>query len=232
MKIKGILFDKDGTLFDFQRTWGWWFDRVISELSQDEPKLKARLAESCGYDLARQRFVAGSLIVIATAAEVNAALAACLHDKSIVGIDEVARRHLVDLPNFPVCELRPLLIDLRNSGIALGLATNDYESGAEQQLGVAGIRDLFDFVCGYDSGFGGKPGPGMIEGFCKDTGLCSSEVAVVGDSIHDLEAGHAAKVALVIGVLTGPARVEELRPYANVVLADISEIPKYLRAMA
>ena len=29
MKIKGVLFDKDGTLFDFQKTWNAWSAQMI-----------------------------------------------------------------------------------------------------------------------------------------------------------------------------------------------------------
>jgi len=228
MKIRGILFDKDGTLFDFHQTWVVWFDLVISELSGGDAALKLKLAESCGFDLPEQRFVAGSLIVIATAQEVNNALMACLPAISEAEIDAVARKHLANLPHFPVCDLRPLLELLRTRGFILGLATNDYVEGAEVQLQEAGVRDLFDFICGYDSGFGAKPGPGMIKGFCAKTGLRPAEVAVVGDSVHDLEAGQAAQVALNIGVLTGPATISELHPASDVVLADISGIPELL----
>lgn len=230
MKIKGILFDKDGTIFDFQRTWGWWFDQVVSELSEGSAEMKAKLAESCGYNLAEERFIVGSIIVVATASELNEALANCLPNKTADDIDAVALRYLADLPNFPVCDLRPLLQSMRDGGIVLGLATNDYEAGAEQQLNRAGIRDLFDFVCGYDSGFGGKPGPGMIQGFCEKTGLTPDQVAVVGDSVHDLEAGHAAGVKLTVGVLTGPAVAAELQPFADLVLTDISELPQFLNS--
>ncbi|MBV1865940.1 MAG: HAD family hydrolase [Rhodobacteraceae bacterium] len=228
MKIKGILFDKDGTLFDFQRTWGWWFDQVISELSEGSETIKAELAESCGYDLAGQRFVSGSIIVIATAKEVNEALASCLPGKIAQDIDAIALRHLAGIPTFPVCDLHLLLQFLRKDGMSLGLATNDYHAGAEVQLNAAGIRDHFEFVCGYDSGYGGKPGSGMIEGFCNVTGLNPDQVAVVGDSAHDLQAGITANVALTIGVLTGPAVADELQPYASTVLTDISELPQFL----
>jgi len=52
---------------------------------------------------------------------------------------------------------------------------------------------------------------------------------MVGDSTHDLHAGRAAGMRTV-GVLSGPAPREELAPFANVVLADIGEIPNWLRS--
>ena len=35
MKIAGILFDKDGTLFDFQKTWGKWAKVFLTEISNN-----------------------------------------------------------------------------------------------------------------------------------------------------------------------------------------------------
>jgi len=33
MQCEGLLFDKDGTLFDFQATWSNWFLTVLAQLS-------------------------------------------------------------------------------------------------------------------------------------------------------------------------------------------------------
>ena len=234
MRIQGLLFDKDGTLFDFARTWGVWFDRVISELAAGDSALERRLAQSCGYDYEKQQFVAGSLIVIATSEEVNAALAECLPETTVEQVDAVARRQVASLPYVPVCDLRKLLLELRAQGYVIGLATNDYHDGALKQLQDAGIGDLFEFVCGSDSGYGGKPGAGMVHAFCETTGMDFSAVAVIGDSVHDLEAGSAAGAGSRIGVLTGPASREDLDPVADVVLESIAQltapaIQKHLR---
>ena len=51
---------------------------------------------------------------------------------------------------------------------------------------------------------------------------------MVGDSTHDLIAGSAAGVGLRVGVLTGPATVDDLEDYADIVLSDISLLPAYL----
>ena len=32
--IKGLLFDKDGTLFDFEKTWNSWTSRILCEVSE------------------------------------------------------------------------------------------------------------------------------------------------------------------------------------------------------
>ena len=89
------------------------------------------------------------------------------------------------------------------------------------------MLDLFDFVAGYDSGYGGKPEPGQLLGFCANTGLAPADCIMVGDSTHDLDAGRAAGMRT-IGVLTGPAPASELRPLADLVLASIADIPAWI----
>jgi phosphoglycolate phosphatase len=50
---------------------------------------------------------------------------------------------------------------------------------------------------------------------------------MVGDSLHDLQAGASAGMRR-IGVLTGLAPREELHPHADVVLPNIGHIPDWL----
>ena len=87
--------------------------------------------------------------------------------------------------------------------------------------------DRFAFVAGYDSGHGAKPAPGQCLAFARATGLAPAQVAMVGDSRHDLAAGRAAGMRTV-AVLTGPARDDDLRPFADVVLPDIGHLPDWL----
>ena len=127
--------------------------------------------------------------------------------------------------------LRPLLSALRDRGLRLGVATNDTEAPARQHLESHGITDCFDFIAGYDSGYGAKPGPGMCLAFAQTLGLEPGRVAMVGDSLHDLEAGRAAGMRTV-AVLTGIAKREALAPHADVVLEDIGALPDWLSGLS
>jgi phosphoglycolate phosphatase len=125
--------------------------------------------------------------------------------------------------------LVPLLDDLKRRGFLLGVATNDAEHPARVQLTAEGIHDYFDFIAGYDSGHGAKPEPGMLLAFCEAVGLEPGEVAMIGDSTHDLHSGR--DVGMVrVGVLTGPAKHDDLAPHADVVLPDIGHLPTWLEA--
>lgn len=224
--IKAVLFDKDGTLFSFSETWGVWCQRVVAELAPNDQSLQQTLAQAVGFDMQSQTFTPGSVVVNASGDETAHRWAQWLPDHSIEQIEQTGLRVLDDLPLAPVTDLPQLFASLKQAGLMLGLATNDYESAAHTHLAQLQVTEHFDFICGFDSGFGSKPEPGMIHAFCRHAEVPAQQVAMVGDSTHDLHAGRAAQVGLNVGVLTGPAVREDLIEFADVVVEDISEIPR------
>ena len=64
--------------------------------------------------------------------------------------------------------LVPLFTALRARGLKLGVATNDSEVPAQAHLRAHGLTGLLDFIAGYDSGHGAKPGPGMCLAFAAE----------------------------------------------------------------
>lgn len=100
----------------------------------------------------------------------------------------------------------------------------DSEAGIKATLGDFECLHLFDYAVGYDSGFGSKPGPGMVLGFCQQTGLTPEQVMVVGDNTHDLHMGQSAAAGFNVGVLTGTSSRSELAPDADLVVASIAHL--------
>lgn len=227
--IKGILFDKDGTLFGFSAMWALWCDRVLTELSAGDEQLRNKLGVAVGYDTRTREFASDALIVRAAADEINQAWCDQLPELTFEQVEAVGHSQLQSMPaSVPVTDLDALCQTFKANGITLGVATNDFESVAKDQLAQIGATSHFEFICGFDSGFGAKPQPGMILGFCEKTGLDPVNVAMVGDSCHDLDAGRAAGAGMLVGVLTGPATRHELNGLADVVLDDISGLPDCL----
>jgi phosphoglycolate phosphatase len=64
----------------------------------------------------------------------------------------------------------------------------------------------------------------MVEAFVRHTGLSPQEIALVGDSTHDLHAARKAG-AVAIAVLSGPATREDLEPHADHVINSIADLP-------
>lgn len=228
--VEAVLFDKDGTLFDFAATWNVWAGRVIGKLSHGDPEQAARLAAATRYDLARQSFHADSLIISGTNRQAAECLGSVLTDWPVAEIEEFL---IVEASSAPLVEpapLVPLLATLSAMDLSLGVMTNDAEEVARAHLQAAGVLRVFDFIAGFDSGFGAKPDPAPLLAFARLTGHAPGRVAMVGDSVHDLQAGRAAGMWCV-GVLTGMAGADVLAPWADVVLPDISYLPDWLNGL-
>ncbi len=225
--IRGIVFDKDGTLFDFDRTWGPVTGQLIRDETAGDPHQQAALADLLGFDLARDRFFPGSLVIASTADVVEAAVLPFTQDQDAAALRARMRAATSAVPQVPVGDLHGLFQGLRGRELALGIATNDAEAPAMANLSQFDLQGYFTFIAGMDSGFGSKPEAGQLHGFCDHTGLRPAECLMVGDSLHDLHAGRAAGMRTV-GVLTGPAPEAELAPVADVILPSIMDLPAWL----
>ncbi len=228
-RIRGVVFDKDGTLFDFQATWGEWTRGMIEAESGGNPVLRDRMAEAMGYDLSVNRFRPDSVVIASDTATVAEHLRAALP-----GIDRSALMARMNArakgaPQVEAAPLRDVLGRLEVMGLRLGIATNDTEEPARVHLRKAGVEELFPFVAGYDSGWGSKPEPGQLLAFAREAGLEPGECVMVGDSLHDLRAAQAAGM-VGVGVLTGVAGRDELEPAAEAVLGSIAELPDWIAA--
>lgn len=227
MPVDAFLFDKDGTLFDFAATWNGWAAGVLETLAQGDPDAKAAMAEVISYDLERQAFNPDSLVIAGSNDEVAEVLAPLVKDMEAAALAEFLARSAADAELAPAVPLAEFLDGLLARGKVLGVMTNDAEVSARSQLQRAGVLDRFAFVAGCDSGHGAKPDPDPLLAFCAATGVLPERTAMVGDSLHDLEAGAAAGMRR-IAVLTGMALREELAPHADIVLPDIGHIPAWI----
>ncbi|GHG91384.1 HAD family hydrolase [Pseudodonghicola xiamenensis] len=229
MPIDAILFDKDGTLFDFGATWNVWSRRVIDDLAGGDANLARAMADAMRFDLDSNSFLPDSPVIAGTNREAAEYIASALPDRSVEEIERHLTLSAAEAPLAPAVPLAAFLDALSAQGLRLGVMTNDTEYSARAQLGGAGVLDRFAFVAGFDSGYGAKPAPDPLLAFCDAVGVAPGRTAMVGDSTHDLIAGRAAGMAT-LGVLTGVAGIEELAPHADAVLPDIGHIPDWLAA--
>jgi len=225
--IKGILFDKDGTLFDFQATWGVWTASFFMKLAKGDATLAAEKSLKLGYDMKAKKFRKDCVIISHTAGEVAVEIQKEFPDWQIDALLKFINQTAADVPQVQPVPLIPYLQGLRDAGLKLGVATNDAEAPARAHLDRARVTHLFDFVAGYDSGYGAKPDPGMQFGFCEAVGLSPEQVLMVGDSAHDLVSGRDAGMGT-IGVLTGVTEADEIMPFADIIMQDIGGIVGYL----
>lgn len=222
-KLKAILFDKDGTLLDFHATWSAWSGKTIAALADGDRALQDQLDGALGYDRAAGVIADHSVIIAGSAGDIAASAAPILR----CDLAELEQRLItasLEVPPILIPGTRDMLEHLKGQGMRLGIATNDAEAAAQSQLRQLDLHGLFDFIAGYDSGHGAKPGPGMCLAFAQAMRLAPEEVAMVGDSTHDLQAARAAGMVSV-GVLTGPADAAELAPLADHLLSSVRGLP-------
>jgi phosphoglycolate phosphatase len=229
--IRGILFDKDGTLIDFNATWGAVARKMALAAAGDDTSRADYLLDLSGYDRATGKFRPDSVFAAGTNAEVVALWHPDVTQDELPALIEnydafTAREGAACAVALPgVVEA---LSSLHAAGFRLGLATNDSAAGAEQTLAALGIRDLFDAVYGYESVERPKPAPDVVHTFARHTEFMPAEIAFVGDNSHDLVAGRAAHAGLVVGVLSGTGTRETLAPLADVMLGSVADLPDYL----
>ena len=231
--IRGVLFDKDGTLVDFQRTWYAIGDMMALEAAAGDRQRANALMADAGYDYGASGFRADSVFAAGTNADIVSLwyphLAAGARSAMITRFDTVTAEQGA-LQAVALDGIKGMLKALHASGYRLGLCTNDSTSGAEKTLLALGVAQLFDAAYGYDAVANPKPAPDAVHAFCDLTGLRPSEIAMVGDNGHDLEMARAAGCGMAIGVLSGTGTRTTLAPLADVVVASAIELPQLLAA--
>ena len=232
--VRGILFDKDGTLLDLRATWVPAYRGVADELARrldGHDGLADRLLARLGYDGATGAFAADSPFLWDTNEAIAAAWAASPEIDGRLDVLEIVLRHFSDLERYPpqpVGDVPALLARLRGRGLVLGMATMDDTAIARAHAAHLGIAAELAFVAGSDAGHGVKPGPGMALAFCAAHDLAPAEVIVVGDSTADLLMARNAGCAGAVAVLTGGTPAERLAPLADHVLASVQELEHIL----
>lgn len=231
-EIKAILFDKDGTLLDFHETWMPAIRAVALSLAEGNEALAEMLMLLGGLDGDSGRIMSGSTLAAGDLTDIAALFAPHIEPAAATDIealkDRIDQLFIDNMSPVPVCDLAALAASLTGAGYKLGVATSDSEAGARASLAGTGFLEACAFHCGFDSGHGRKPSPGMVRAFCAAIGVAPAEIVMVGDNAHDIEMGHAAGAAASIGVLTGTSSRAELEAMTPHVLGSIEELRGFL----
>ncbi len=189
--IRGILFDKDGTLIEFETMWHKIMALVFSQVEAiwgyDERTMH-ELMKLSGYQ--ESGFSKESAIQYMSTREIIELWTDYLKadDK------EVKNRFLHIFSDASMNDDIPIrtregvlesLYYLKRKGYLLGVATADLPESTRNSLKRAGILDYFDFIGADDGIMKAKPDPDMAFRFCRQVNLAKEELLVVGDSVSD-----------------------------------------------
>jgi len=226
-----VVFDKDGTLIDFDAMWAPWATHLATELELRLGRpLAAELYAALDFDAAAGRTLPGGVLAVTPMTELFEWLVGFLVG---LGAEPAKARGTLEaswsVPDpvalaHPVAPLRPLFEALRESGRRIAVATSDDHDPTVRTLEALGVADLVDAVIGADDGVAIKPAAAMLEAVCDRLGVPAARTAIVGDARPDLAMGRAAGAGLVVAVLSGLAGRAELEPLADVVVGSIGDL--------
>ena len=230
--MRGILFDKDGTLIDFHASWSRLYRDLALDLADGDPVRAEALLLAGGMDPDSGQVRAGSVLAAGNTIDITLAwypeLSGRERQAMIARIDRRFYENGI-LYSVPVPALKETLQALSSAGYALGVATSDGTSAAQAALAALGVAAYLPHVYGYDAVQRPKPAPDMVEAFAAAIGVPVGEVVVVGDNTHDLHMARAAGAGAAIGVLTGTGSRQDLAVLADTVLDSIADLPDWLQ---
>lgn len=87
-----------------------------------------------------------------------------------------------------------LLTALRRRGLRIALASSATRPDVDRMLALTGIGGSFDAVVSAGEAEHSKPDPDIVEAARAALGLPASEVMMIGDTRHDLEAARRAEI--------------------------------------
>jgi phosphoglycolate phosphatase len=226
-----VVFDKDGTLIDFDAMWAPWVVELAARLERATGRpISERLFGELGFDAVAGRTIPGGPLAVLPMAILREAVAdvvvrggaseagaaAAVDEAWLVPDPVTTARPLADLPR--------LFAALRAKGVRVAVATSDDHAPTARTLAGLGVADLVDVLIGADDGVARKPAPDMVLRAAAAVGVPPSRTAVVGDSLADLEMGRAAGAGRVIGVLSGVSGRADLKPYADAVVNSVAAL--------
>jgi phosphoglycolate phosphatase len=224
--IRAVLFDKDGTLVDLDRTWAGALMAGAIDFADGDQASAARLCEAVGWDSARGTFAPGAFFAshpnAAVAARWRALAAKPFAASDAARLDVIFAREILGGVT-PLADLKAVTGRLRARGLALGVATNDSRASTLEQLAALGVAGEFAFVTGYDGPCASKPDPEALIEFAKRAGCRAAEIAVVGDSETDIAFARAGG-AFAIAVAADEGHRAALVPLADLAIPSIDEL--------
>ncbi|XP_028402692.1 uncharacterized protein LOC114525484 [Dendronephthya gigantea] len=229
-----IIFDKDGTLIDFNSTWMPWISALGRRLESDcNFDVSSRLYDIMGYCRKTETLSDSSLLAYASMDIIKEKIKSMLLENGVRNetVDSLLRNcwrecHVNNTCRpLPTTNLPNLFGNLRKVGVKVAVCTSDSRASTESALQKLGVGELVDVIaCSDDENMQPKPSPCGVLKICTDLGVDPGHTIVVGDTTTDMLMAKSASVGIIVGVLTGIGTKNELSFYADAILDNVEQI--------
>jgi phosphoglycolate phosphatase len=233
-EIDLIVFDKDGTLVDFDLLWAGKLVHAVEAVlatAPPSPELRMRLFATLGIHEDGKSVIPESPLAVSTLAKLGMATTIVLYQNGVSWHEAEQISRDIFMPAIEVLprpqdiraigDVSGLMRGLSQHGFRLAVFTSDDRNATMATLPMLGIDDLIQaMVCG-DDAIPGKPsGAGLLH-LASHFGVQPQTILMVGDSMTDMTSAAAANVGWRVGVLSGTGHRDGLARIAHHVVDDI-----------
>ncbi len=235
--IKGVIFDKDGTLTNSNIFWAEIIKRRSIEIIKSTNLNKNYFPDLCkimGLDLESNLLLPEGPIALKSRKEVIEFLILNLKKLSINVNESLISKifkkvHTEFSPQsdnfiFPITSACDFVRNCKLNDLRLALITSDTELNAEMALKKIGLIDYFDLIIGGDSGFGNKINGKSANFVAKTFNLLPENIVSIGDAPSDFEMSNQANLKCSILVETGQIPIDNLRNLSKFSVQYLSDI--------
>lgn len=205
-KLKGLIFDCDGTMVENSRYHAEIFARMV-EKYHGKVQFNERLFGMKNENIFQEMFPE---------------ICATVGWQAVADEKEALYRDTYGPVLKPVKGLVELLKDARAEGLRCSIGSSACRANVEFHMDVCGVRDYIDdYLCMEDVKFG-KPDPWIYNECCRRLGLEPEECIVFEDATSGIEAGVRAGCPVVAIATTSPAEFLRKNTGASLVVDDFS----------
>ena len=233
IKADAVIFDKDGTLIDFDAFWVSLslaaMKAVLQQLNQDEALL-GEIIEAFGVHNGETDI--NSVLCKGTYAQMAEIVQTVLEEHGCIiplqeleiMVREAYNSHTQFGEVKSTCtNLREVLQTLKNKGKKIAIITTDNKQVTLFCLEKLGIADLFDKIYTDDGDIPAKPHPDSAYDFCKTFDICQENTVMVGDTMTDILFANNAGIGMV-AVAKSEKNKRILSKETEIVIHDVSEL--------
>lgn len=227
MAISWILFDKDGTLIQFDESWVKIGIQLIDDVCHhfNIEKIDAVYRE---LGVRNNQFQPGSIMASGTLEDMIAVFNQFAQQDTAQWTANRSQTLIRQrVPENVLYEgVKETLEKLKHEGYHLGIVTSDNATGVQYFLEQTGLHAMFERIISTDEGGYEKPDACILEPLWEK-GVHKEEVIIVGDTDNDMLTGKNASLKMTIGVLTGLGESASFKE-ADTVISSVTELPAQL----